>query len=92
MIDLDLPEALADAARFYETDEDWSGVVRARRALLGLNPADRAAAQYELARAYLELDDLASARRAVLGALEIAPSYEDAQRLLLEIRSRRGDT
>ncbi|NKB88409.1 MAG: tetratricopeptide repeat protein [Acidobacteria bacterium] len=91
-IDLDLPDALADAARLHEETANWSGVVRARRALLGLNPTDRAEAQYELARAYSEHGDLSAARRAVLGALEIAPSFEAAQQLLLDLRARRGDT
>jgi tetratricopeptide (TPR) repeat protein len=91
-IDLDLPEELADAARLHEQEGNWSGVVRARRALLGLDPTDRAAAQYDLARAHLGAGDVAAARRAVLGALEIAPSYTAAQSLLLEIRARQEDT
>lgn len=63
--------------------------VRERRAVLALDPVDRAEARYQLARAYFEAGDGASARREVLRALEEAPSFEQAQRLLLEIRGAR---
>ncbi len=91
-IDLDLPEELASAARLHQIAGNWPAVVRARQALLGLDPVDRAAAYYELARAHLGAGDVSAARRAVLFALEIAPSYEAAQELLLELRARRSDT
>jgi len=91
-IDLDLPDELASAARLHEVAGNWPAVVRARQALLGLDPVDRAAAYYELARAQLGAGDVTAARRAVLFALEIAPSYEAAQELLLELRARRSET
>jgi tetratricopeptide (TPR) repeat protein len=91
-IDLDLPDELASAARLHEVAGNWPAVVRARQALLGLDPVDRAAAYYELARAHTGSGDTSAARRAVLFALEIAPSYEAAQELLLELRSHRSDT
>jgi len=91
-IDLDLPDELASAARLHEVAGNWPAVVRARQALLGLDPVDRAAAHYELARAHLGAGDRSAARRAVLFALEIAPSYEAAQELLLELRARRSET
>jgi len=91
-IDLDLPDELAHAARLHEVAGNWPAVVRARQALLGLDPVDRAAAYYELARAHLGAGDASAARRAVLFALEIAPSYEAAQELLLELRARRSET
>jgi cellulose synthase operon protein C len=50
-----------------------------------LDPHDRAAAYYRLARAYHALEDPARAREQLLYALEIAPHYRDAQQLLLEI-------
>jgi tetratricopeptide (TPR) repeat protein len=91
-IDLDRPLELDRAARLHEQAADWGAVVRLRRALLGLNPTDRSAAYYELARAQFETGDLDGARRSVLAALEIAPSYEQAQRLLLELRARRSQS
>jgi tetratricopeptide (TPR) repeat protein len=80
-----LAELLARAA-------DRSGAIRERQAVLALGPVDRAEALYQLARAYFEADDLRSARRTVLQALEDAPSYEDAQELLLDIHARGGGT
>jgi len=59
--------------------------VRERRAILALAPVDRAGALYRLGRAQYRTGDLASARRSVLGALELAPRYAEAQELLLAI-------
>jgi tetratricopeptide (TPR) repeat protein len=55
------------------------------RAVLALNPPDRAEAHYRLAMAYQKLSDRNNARREVLQALEIAPGYRPAQQLLLEL-------
>ncbi len=60
--------------------------IRLRRAVVALQPSDRAGAWYELARAYRTAGDRAAARREVLRALEEAPSFEKAQTLLLELR------
>ena len=54
--------------------------------MVALGPVDRAQAQYELARAYLAAGDRTNARSAILRALEIAPSFDAALDLLLEIR------
>lgn len=64
-------------------------VIRERRALLALDPTDRVEALYQLALAYADAGDAASARREVLRALELAPNYSKAQDLLLRIRSTR---
>jgi Flp pilus assembly protein TadD len=61
--------------------------VRERRAVLTLGPADVLGARYELARALLANGDAAGARREVLRVLEQAPTFERAQRLLLELRN-----
>ncbi len=71
--------------------EAWEVAIRARRAVLALDPVDRATALYELARAYFEGGHLSDARRVVLTALEIAPGFADAQELLLEIHESRPD-
>ena len=63
--------------------------IRERRALLALDPSDRVEALYQLALAYADAGDMASARREVLRALEQAPNYSKAQDLLLRIRSSR---
>jgi len=60
--------------------------VRERTAVLALDPVDRSEALYRLARAQFDARDFAAARKSVLAALEIAPGFERAQSLLLEIR------
>jgi tetratricopeptide (TPR) repeat protein len=52
---------------------------------LALDPPNVAEANYNVANAYYMLGRQAEARRAVLRALEAAPSYEKAQELLLKI-------
>jgi tetratricopeptide (TPR) repeat protein len=61
--------------------------VRSRRAVLALDPSDRVEALYQLAKAYADAGDVASARREVLRALDLAPNYEKAQGLLLTLRT-----
>jgi tetratricopeptide (TPR) repeat protein len=61
-------------------------VVRdARRAIVELDPVDKAEAYYQLAVADLEAGDRKAARRSVLLSLEIAPRFGRAQELLLKI-------
>ena len=52
-----------------------------------LHPHDQANAHYRLARAHFALAETEAARRQVLLALEIAPTYTDALRLLLDINA-----
>ena len=59
--------------------------VRARRAIVALEPVDRAGALYRLAVAQRRAGQPDAARRSVMAALEIAPSYAEAQELLLEL-------
>lgn len=70
----------------------WDGAIRERKAVLALDPVDRADALYQLALAYFEAGDLANARRTVLRALEDAPGFERALDLLLEIRAAGRET
>lgn len=62
--------------------------VRERRAILATHPVDRADAEYQLALALRAAGDLTGARQAVVRALEIAPAFEAAQTLLLDLRRR----
>jgi cellulose synthase operon protein C len=68
---LDLKQ-YTSAAREYET-------------MIALKTPDRATAYYLLAQAYLGDGKKPEARKAVLNSLDIAPSYEPAQKLLVEI-------
>jgi tetratricopeptide (TPR) repeat protein len=77
-------------ASLYEELEDFAGAVRERRAILALDPTDRAEAHFRLALALMRSGDRGEARSQVLRALELAPSYEEALDLLLELRGGDG--
>ena len=72
-------------ATMYATLGEWPKAVRERRAVVALAPVDRAEAFYQLALALHRSGDDDGARRAVLQALEAAPDFERAQKLLLEL-------
>lgn len=63
--------------------------LRERRAALAAGTPDRAGALYRLADALRRAGDRPEARRRVLEALEIAPTYDPALRLLLDLRRAR---
>ena len=65
--------------------KDAPVAIRAFRAALGAKPADVALAHYDLAQAYLLGGQSTEAKRETLAALEVAPSFEPAQDLLLKI-------
>jgi tetratricopeptide (TPR) repeat protein len=65
--------------------KDTETAVRAFRTALAANPPDRAEAHIELAEAYLAAGRRAQAKTETLSALEIAPSFERAQDLLLKL-------
>jgi tetratricopeptide (TPR) repeat protein len=67
-----------------------TAAVRERAAVVALAPSDRASALYQLAVAQRDAGDAAAARRSVLRALEIAPNFESALELLLELRQAAG--
>lgn len=66
---------------------DRPGAIRALRAQLQLDPPDPADAHFRLAKLLFAGGD-AEAKRQVLQALEEAPRYRAAQKLLLEIRGK----
>lgn len=53
--------------------------------LMALVPHDKATVHYQLARAYVDLNDFGAAKKELLLALEIAPNYRPAQKLLLRV-------
>jgi tetratricopeptide (TPR) repeat protein len=65
--------------------KDANAAIRAFRAALASKPADAAVAHYDLAQAYLLGGQNAEAKQETLAALEVAPSFEPAQDLLLKI-------
>ncbi|MFN2564038.1 MAG: tetratricopeptide repeat protein [Gemmatimonadaceae bacterium] len=80
------PASHVRLARLYAALRDHKKAVRERKAVVALNPVDRAEALYQLALAYRDAGDVAAARKEVLRALEQAPSFEKAQDLLLALR------
>jgi tetratricopeptide (TPR) repeat protein len=83
----DVRERLAAA---HVAAGQFADAVPHRRAVLALEPADRAGAYYRLAQSLYRSDQLAEAKRAVLQSLESAPDFRDAQRLLLDVVDRAG--
>jgi tetratricopeptide (TPR) repeat protein len=63
--------------------------VREFKAVVALGPVDQAAAYTDLAESYFKSGKRADARKQTLAALEIAPSYERAQDLLLKLSETR---
>ena len=64
---------------------NWERAVKAYQVLLGLNPTDPAEAHYNLGRALWESGNKSEAKREILRALEIAPTFAKAQDLLLKL-------
>jgi tetratricopeptide (TPR) repeat protein len=65
--------------------KDTATAVRSFKSVLGANPPDRATAHADLAEAHLAAGQYGEAKKQTLAALEIAPSFERAQDLLLKI-------
>ncbi len=68
---------------------NWPAAIAAFQVLLGLNPPDPAGAHYNLAQAYFGAGKKTEAKRETLRALEIAPTFEKAQQLLLKLNGRK---
>ncbi|HVS65120.1 MAG TPA: tetratricopeptide repeat protein [Thermoanaerobaculia bacterium] len=88
-LELEPHERLAEAA---QAEERWPIVARERRAIVALDPPNKAEALFDLSQALLRAGDRDGALREVLAALEIAPGYAEAQRLLLELAGAEGDS
>ena len=73
-------------AQACETTGETATAISAYRAMLALEPPDPAEVHFKLARLLRQAGSL-EARRQVLQALEEAPRYREALRLLLEIES-----
>jgi tetratricopeptide (TPR) repeat protein len=85
------PEAHSVLGRLAMEKNDADGASREFRAVLALNPVDRAAALTDLAESYFKSGKKAEAKKHTLAALEIAPTYERAQELLLKLVDGRHD-
>jgi tetratricopeptide (TPR) repeat protein len=81
-------EAHAWLGRDALARNDADAAVREFRAVVALGPVDRAAAYTDLAESYFKSGKRAEAKKQTLAALEIAPTYERAQELLLKLVDR----
>jgi tetratricopeptide (TPR) repeat protein len=85
-----IPQPHRFRAQASEAMGEMKDAIEAYRKLLLLDPADPADAHYRLARLLFQAQDPA-AKRHVLKALEEAPRFRDALKLLLEINRRLKD-
>lgn len=80
--DEDLHRHLGD---LLMTDKQPQAAIREYTALLAMNLLDKASAEFALAQAYVAAGQKDKAEESVLAALEAAPEYRPAQKLLLEL-------
>jgi tetratricopeptide (TPR) repeat protein len=64
---------------------DYPGAVLEYQALVEMHPIDMAGSHYNLARAYKAAGRNDQAREEAINALEVAPDFRPAQKLLLEV-------
>lgn len=84
-IDPLLPQAHSAMAESAERLKSNAEAIEAHQRVLVLDPSDPAESNFRLARLLHAEGELESAKRHVLMALEDAPRYRDAHRLLLKI-------
>lgn len=77
------PGSHLSLAEIYRTQELYTEEIEQRRILLALNPVDKAEAFYNLGLSLYNNDNVTGAKIEVLKALEIAPGFKKAQKLLL---------
>ena len=68
-------------------ERNYTEAEREYGAVLALHPLDKASAEFDLAQAYWAAGDKTKAEDSLLLALETAPGFRPAQKLLLEIKS-----
>ena len=77
-------EAHQTLASLSQELKNYPAALREYRALLALDPPDKASVHFGLAKVLIETGQTAEAKKEALAALEIAPGYEPAQELLLK--------
>ncbi|MCA9211825.1 MAG: hypothetical protein KDB27_02075 [Planctomycetales bacterium] len=75
-------------AKGAEHSGDTPVVVDARSALLEMEPTDPAKAHFDLATSLHTIGETDKAKRQVLMALEFAPRYQEALKLLVELQNK----
>jgi len=72
--------------QLWLAQSDYTGAIREYSAVVALHPLDTASAQYDLAQAYFDAGERGKAEDSVLLALEAAPDFRPAQKLLLQLQ------
>ena len=78
----DLHRQLGD---LWFAQNNYKGAIREYGAVVAMHPLDKASAQFNLAQAYLADGQRDKAETNVLAALEAAPDFRPAQKLLLQL-------
>jgi cellulose synthase operon protein C len=81
--DEDLHRRLGD---LLFAEKQYDRAIREYNACVASNPVDKAGAEFHLAQAYFAAGQKDKAQESVLAALETAPGYRPAQKLLLELQ------
>ena len=81
-------EAHAALGKMAMARNDLDAAAREFRTVLAIGPVDPAAAHTDLAESYFKSGRRADAKKQTLAALEIAPTYERAQTLLLKLAEK----
>jgi cellulose synthase operon protein C len=82
-VDEDLHHRLGD---LWFAQNNFSGAIQEYNAVVAMQPLDKAAAQFNLARAYFAAGQKDLAEEHILASLESAPGYRPAQKLLLQLK------
>ena len=82
-VDEDLHHRLGD---LWLAQKNYPGAIQEYNAVVAMQPLDKAAAQFNLARAYFAAGQKDKAEEHLLGSLEAAPDYRPAQKLLLQLK------
>ena len=82
-VDEDLHHRLGD---LWFAQKNYPGAIQEYNAVVAMQPLDKAAAQFNLARAYFAAGQKDKAEEHLLGSLEAAPDYRPAQKLLLQLK------
>ena len=78
-------------AMVAEKENDDQLAIESLSSLVTMNPLDKADTHYRLASALFRQKDTVAAKRNILLALEAAPRFRDAHRLLLEIINHKAE-
>jgi tetratricopeptide (TPR) repeat protein len=87
--DEDLHRRLGD---LLYAQKQFDGAIREFGVLVASEPLDKASAEFKLAQAYFAAGQKDKAEECVLAALETAPGYRPAQKLLLELQQSPAKT